>query len=55
MQILREFVKHWLFSHSAGEKLQNSLILQQDGLVAQSVEQCPFNSKRPILAIFISF
>jgi hypothetical protein len=25
------------------------------GLVAQLVEQCPFNSKRPILAIFISF
>jgi hypothetical protein len=25
------------------------------GLVAQSVEQCPFNSKTPILAIFSSF
>ena len=26
-----------------------------DGLVAQLVEQCPFNSKRPILAIFSKF
>jgi hypothetical protein len=25
------------------------------GLVAQLVEQCPFNSKTPILAIFSSF
>jgi hypothetical protein len=25
------------------------------GLVAQSVEQCPFNSKSPVLAIFSSF
>jgi hypothetical protein len=25
------------------------------GLVAQSVEQCPFNSKRPVLAIFSRF
>jgi hypothetical protein len=25
------------------------------GLVAQLVEQCPFNSKRPILAIFSEF
>jgi hypothetical protein len=25
------------------------------GLVAQSVEQCPFNSKTPVLAIFSKF
>jgi len=25
------------------------------GLVAQSVEQCPFNSKSPVLAIFSRF
>jgi hypothetical protein len=25
------------------------------GLVAQLVEQCPFNSKSPVLAIFSSF
>jgi hypothetical protein len=26
-----------------------------EGLVAQLVEQCPFNSKTPVLAIFGSF
>ena len=26
-----------------------------EGLVAQLVEQCPFNSKSPVLAIFSSF
>jgi hypothetical protein len=31
------------------------IFLRPVGLVAQSVEQCPFNSKTPILAIFIRF
>jgi hypothetical protein len=31
------------------------IFLRPVGLVAQLVEQCPFNSKSPILAIFIRF
>jgi hypothetical protein len=34
---------------------RESLPREADGLVAQLVEQCPFNSNRPILAIFSPF